>query len=327
MWILQEIAQGQRNTPVLCGDLTTSWACVSTVFGLLLNCDEVVNDFIFQEVAEDGREMKLGELWANLTTVKYLQLVCTAIRKGELFPYNRVLQMGHGVFATDPRDKIYGLLALLHANLASRIPVDYTASVRRVYLDFVKATISHGFDQPTHREVQTPSPTSDMSHTPIRTTSLDVLCHSYSATRRDFPTWLPDWSTPRRVGTPLLFSYPFSTSGRSQPQVRFLSDDRILECQGIIYDRIDGLGHQWDAKISDPSTVTPSSSTLNPYGSKEAIQQAVWKTFVTDRDRNHRPLTTTAWSCLLAAPNIPDLAAMDTALAALRNLQHANIFR
>ena len=55
-----------------------------------------------------------------------------------------MLDLSRKSFATDSRDKVYGLLGLMEPSLSARIKLDYEASLTKVYTDFAKAVINTG---------------------------------------------------------------------------------------------------------------------------------------------------------------------------------------
>jgi hypothetical protein len=104
--------------------------------------------------------------------------------------------------SSDPRDKLFGLLGLLPPVWSQRIQPRYTDSVREVYRDSIIAYI-------------------DCSR------SLNYLALTG-------PSWIPDWSEPRRV----VGWEGKSCSGRSAPHVHYASPD-VLMASGVSCDIIE----------------------------------------------------------------------------------------
>ena len=87
--------------------------------------------------------------------------------------------------ATDPRDRIYGLLGLIRESDRKKIPVDYSD----------KTTVSTVLTHVARALIQKYGP--------------DVLCYQRETTRwvdEGLPTWVPDWTAPRRptIGSVML---------------------------------------------------------------------------------------------------------------------------
>jgi hypothetical protein len=296
MWILQEAAQGRKDTPVLCGKKTLPWIDFSRTFGLLYKTDEVINKFIRNELDAAGLEFRLA-IWASLEIVGEIQLLQDAVlghRRNNLY---RLLSLGRTVFATDPRDKVYGFLGMMESSLVDLILPDYNATVLDVYRDFVKSTIKVNG-------------------------SLDVIRHSYPTTRKELPSWVPDW-TVERTGAPLTFgNTTFATSRSSAAEVHYLDNDKLLSCKGFKFDTFDGMGCSGNG-TPDPKTILPSKGSANPYGSIEAIREAIWRSLVANRNLESEPLKDD-YSSLLATPNLVNAQFEDG--DPLQELTQSNVF-
>jgi hypothetical protein len=92
-----------------------------------------------------------------------------------------LLEQFRNRLATDPKDKIYALLGLSDLDIGfelevqSRVTIDYTRSVLRVFRDTTTAIIEHS----TNLD---------------RSTSLDILISATPRSEEDgWPTWVPDW--------------------------------------------------------------------------------------------------------------------------------------
>lgn len=122
--------------------------------------------------------------------------------------------------ATDPRDKVYGMLSLLDG--IEPIEVDYKKSVEQVYIDSVLHTAAKG---------------------------LCVLPHVFHPVKfhasKDWPSWLPRWDiqADKHAGPEELCHTvdPLSRPG-GQRQVPIIDSDlaryRILRIKGLLCDRV-----------------------------------------------------------------------------------------
>jgi hypothetical protein len=296
MWILQEAAMGRKDTPVLCGQQTLPWIDVSRTFWLLNKTDEVLNKFMKNELEEKGLEFSIST-WSTLSTVSELQVLQDAEnghKPGNLY---RLLHLGRTVFASDPRDKVYGILNLMGQDLASLIKPDYTANLLEVYTDFAWNTI-------------------------LATGLLDVIRHRYPTKEESFPSWVPDWTVEPST-SPLNYSNTnFAASGSSKSEIQGPRKGNLLPCKGFKVDTFDGMGCIW-SESWDPETVVQTDGSANPYGSFEDIQNAIWKTLVASRNIDGEPLLED-YSFLLATPALADaqIAADDP----LSELINSNIF-
>jgi hypothetical protein len=140
-WILQEASLGTDDMPVLCGKQTLRWVDISHAFWLLHGAEKIFNVYMTDELEKVGRSLDLA-VYENLHLVDEIQQLQQGLRQrsGELDLY-RTMTLSRAVSATNPRDQVYGLLALMGEKLAQQIRPDYTATCEDVYSDFVKSAI------------------------------------------------------------------------------------------------------------------------------------------------------------------------------------------
>jgi hypothetical protein len=133
--------------------------------------------------------------------------------------------------ATDPRDKIYGLLGLVDDKELQELGLkpNYTQSCREIYTNVAAALLRQG-------------------HLCILS-----LCQ-FSKTRLELPSWVPDWSTPMKP--PLQYTdndhmtlIPGYTASRDLPKKLFVSNTvgklMGLSLFGLVYDKIFRVGTTW----------------------------------------------------------------------------------
>ena len=253
LWVLQEATLGRNSSPVLCGNRTLPWVHFAGAFNLICNTDEVINTFITNELKSASRPLDLV-IWSNLNKVIEIQAFQKLRLEGGRPNLFRLLYFSRTALSTDPRDKIYGLLALMDDSLASLIKPDYTETVENVYrsftLDAMKAT-----------------------------GSLDMIRHSIPNTDSALPSWVPDWAIERESTVLTINDNAFATSGSSLASVQALADPQSISCKGFIIDRFDGMGCRWTCGWS-PDSVVPSKVRSNPYNTFEKIREAIWKSMV-----------------------------------------------
>ena len=284
LWVLQEAALGRSTMPVLCGDRTLAWSYFSRAFKILVSTDEVINTYITNELKDVGLSLDL-KLWANLNTVNEIQVLQDEHSKRQRSGMYRLLELSRTVFATNPLDKVYGLLGLMEQPVASLIKPDYTDTVVNVYRSFTLAAIEG-------------------------TKSLDSIRHCPSAESSLFPSWVPDWR-PALAATPLTVSdTAFHISKLAPAKVHVLATSQLLSCRGFLFDRIDGMGCMW-AKGWSPDSVIQSKGTKNAYTSFEAARAAVWKSLTACHSIPEDRLTPDQESDYSALLGTPTMAAMD----------------
>lgn len=127
-------------------------------------------------------------------------------------------------FASDPKDKVFGILGLLSEDVRNEFSVDYGLSVKEIYtnvVDFLACT----------------------------TGKLDVLCESIHyplhTNTAGLPSWVPDWShipETTAIGA-MSITPPFSASRGRDASFAFADDRRNkLDVEGILIDTVGAHG-------------------------------------------------------------------------------------
>lgn len=122
-----------------------------------------------------------------------------------------------GKLASDPRDKLFGILGVLPDGVRKDFRADYSLSVKDVYTEIVDFLFK-------------------------TTGRLDVICDSIyfpvHISSNNLPSFVPDWSHISQV-TPLGHKYNFSAAGNTKADGRFL-DERLnkLEISAVYLDTI-----------------------------------------------------------------------------------------
>ena len=179
---------------------------------------------------------------------------------------------------TSTFDSIYSLLGLAKDRELAGLP-DYESSVDKIYSKLVESFIE------TYK-------------------SLDIICfadlfnkhRAKSDTHRTLPSWVPDWradivptvvplmasqSARTHIGNfrPLLnppmpapyTTAPYAAAGTSLPEITFSDDFRVLTCNAILIDHIDGLG----GIEADSQSCVQSTSLINSRITMEADVEPV----------------------------------------------------
>ncbi|KAI9881133.1 MAG: hypothetical protein M1830_008291 [Pleopsidium flavum] len=153
LWVLQEIALGGYQSPILCGHQAVRWEeLYSAIYYFGAHNFDVMFSLIDQERKDAG--LPAAGLKRNkLIHLNEEQLVQTQQRKSQLMC---MLDLGRKSLATDPRDKVYGLLGLMEASVSDQIIPDYTLPLSKVFTAFTKAMIVASMSYLFHK-AQTPS--------------------------------------------------------------------------------------------------------------------------------------------------------------------------
>ncbi|KAF2832516.1 hypothetical protein CC86DRAFT_280695 [Ophiobolus disseminans] len=234
VWILQELAVSKSDPVVVCGEkrilwssLVMAWQAIveSKTFGLV--------SFLKEHQVPDGKSEFLLQTKLNVldNLRKFTQDTGASLRK--------LLLISRASAATDPRDRIYGLLGLLEqdaveSNNSVVITVDYRKSCAEVYADAMAHIFSRG-DGPYFLSGIF------LSGSPVAAPHISSLPESIE--QPDLPSWAPDFSRQTfdtaRQPTGMSFLPPSTMSvsgaGHGAKNGRVLKDGRTLQVKGLIH--------------------------------------------------------------------------------------------
>ena len=164
--------------------------------------------------------------------------------------------------ASRPHDKVYALLGLMDPDFVKRIPIDYKQPEEAAYSDFSIQWML---------EAQT----------------LDLLTYCRLEDNQS-PTWVPNWRTGNFM--PLLYigdhKNPYTAGGEELGPTMLSPDKKLLCTTAVIIDLVDGLSAQYD----EPATsIVQPSSDANAYETPEGFRDALWRTFLGNRDFDFNP--------------------------------------
>ena len=184
------------------------------------------------------------------------------VRGRGCWPHPRnVLAEGRQLNATDPRDKIYGFLALIHPAFVKNLKPDYEHTVEQVYID-----CSISFMQLDQR--------------------LDLLSHCNWTSDQTIPSWVPDWNL--KSGPSLLepgISKGIYCAGGVEifeVVMEVSADKKKLKVLCLKIDSIDSLSINpvHDEEDAQP---TQSATQKNHYGDLKGFKEALGRTFLFNR--------------------------------------------
>ncbi|KAM0214756.1 hypothetical protein ACHAQD_008655 [Fusarium lateritium] len=119
-------------------------------------------------------------------------------------PLLQILRTCRRKLASDPRDKLYGILGVLPKGIRDHFRVDYGLSVKEVYTGIVRFLL---------KETERLDIICEAIHFPIHSSSINL------------PTFVPDWSHIPQTSA-IGFKYGFSASGETKAIWEFL-DNRL----------------------------------------------------------------------------------------------------
>ncbi|KAE9376524.1 HET-domain-containing protein [Stipitochalara longipes BDJ] len=213
IWVVQETFFAQEAV-VQCGHASIAWEN-------LIHAQKVFADadFTNYEEIETLRDVD------SIFTLAWGGPVSLAPRdpddENNTISLESVLYWHKSKDASDPRDKVYGILNLVEKSEAALIEVDYRKTVKEVYTAAVKAII-----QTTH--------------------SLDII--SFYSTRdvnlHNLPSWVPDLSSSSGAPWSLQAGSIFKPAAGGPLSAKFScfdANDNVLNVQGFCIDTISNL--------------------------------------------------------------------------------------
>jgi len=239
VWILQELAMPKSDPAVVCGWKRAPWSTFVVAWQVIAKSRSAGLVSMQKELVSPNGDCQL----LNMTKLDLLNgLRQTAqLKTGESL--RKLLLISRTSAATDPRDRIYGVLGLLEQDAldpdqSAVISVDYRQSCAEVYADAMTHIFSRG-DGPYLLSG------AFLSGGSVAAPHISTLPASTS--QPELPSWVPDFSgqtfdTARQSsGISFLPPATMSVSGAGQgaKNGRVLEDGRTLQVEGLVVDVID----------------------------------------------------------------------------------------
>jgi hypothetical protein len=238
VWILQELAMSKNDPDVLCGHKCVPWSTLVEAWQTIAK--EALVDCGARSKASNTAEDDI-ELF-TLTKLDVLHELRQSIQTRGGEKLKKLLMIARTSEATDPRDRIYGLLGLLQQEIPSSVSskpvlVDYHKTCSEVYIDAMAHIISLGEGPYFLSGVRLSGGTAAAPQIP----SLPA-----SKVQRDFPSWVPNFSRdPYEKATQPEGSHfhpptTMNASGGGQDAMNgtILGDGRTLQMEGLVVDTL-----------------------------------------------------------------------------------------
>lgn len=172
---------------------------------------------------------------------------------------SRLIDISASCRSVDPRDKVYGMLAMMDPAITTHVNSNYFPKPKD---DFVNVAIV-AFETYNNLEF-------------LRE------CNMWPA--EGGPTWAPDWTWHLRERHGRFREDPYQASGSIRAcNFKIDRDSLRLKCQAIIVDTLDGIGGRRKTRLEYiPDTITQPDSSCSAYGSVTATKQALAHTLAGD---------------------------------------------
>ena len=230
----------------------------------------------------------------------------------------KALLLGRSAAATDPRDKIYGILGLSGLSTLG-IPVDYKCSLEEVFVSFARCLITKSnslnilrfASNPIGEILKQAGDSQTLSKRYLnRETILSACVHT------DLPSWAPCWICDSGVswetkeyhaGTFLPFTPTFETE-----VTRFGKEREILCLAGAVFDHIENLSafHAGEVDKTFPYNSSSTSVASKPLARSSSatvmestypsISEALWRTLIGNRSSSGCTPAPDTYSCILS---------------------------
>jgi hypothetical protein len=262
LWVIQEIVLAASDVVMICGDQRIMWST-------LRNGINMIGRYLYttKNVLLDYERKKVGlrpmHAWDSLNFHHISRGIggMTVWRQEEKeSTVEQLLYVADRSLATDPKDKVYGLLGMLPTSLSERITPDYKLNTGAVFISVAKAFIQHYGN-------------------------LEILREGRRWGNHVRPSWAPDW-TAGFHGRESDLPRPYNAGDGKPAKFSFGEDGLQLTCSGYILDRIDGLGAQQDGYNWEwlPETIVQPSNRISIYGDFAATKIALYTALIGDRD-------------------------------------------
>lgn len=263
VWIIQEIAFGTRVL-CQCGSRSFWWSTLASAIKKIRDLD------LGKVVIQD----QPSKIYMNAETINGIERMRSYRRHADCYLLKILRSVGDAV-STDPKDRIYGFLALANDGKQLLPHPDYGLSIEDIYIETMRRIISDNRD-------------------------LDVMLSVKRKSNLCIPSWVVDWGDGQESR---IWDLTWSESEDEMNATRdpsqdlrtwhmggFVHDGMVLKARGLIFDVADGIGAPLWGDIDTPlgdMAIRPPRYYLSPYNSLQEAFNALWKCLIL----NHRSFT------------------------------------
>lgn len=272
VWVLQEMAMGTEDSPIMCGQKRVKWQYFTDTVWAFNHANEDATTGVKRIISEEMNAehqtalstYRVYWMWSQFPWFSDFKRVLSGSSENEP-NYERVYEIMRRALCTEPRDKVYGILALMKDSFAKLIIIDYNLPLVQVYKQFVLAWFQDRGD-------------------------MDALSFCGARLNDDFPSWIPDLRF--RFFRTLTVASPeepnYKAPGSLTPEWSVQENEKLtLTVKGILVDKVDGLGvGNWashEREVFGDWAIIQSMETGNAYETEEDLREAIWQTLVLGR--------------------------------------------
>ncbi|KAH7411972.1 hypothetical protein DE146DRAFT_602378 [Phaeosphaeria sp. MPI-PUGE-AT-0046c] len=242
VWILQELAMSKNDPIVVCGHKSAPWSIFIAAWRAIAK--EALADLGTRpketaSITTGSASMNDGFELLSLMKLDVLDDLRLTTQKRGGDSLRRLLAISKSSAATDPRDRVYGLLGLLEEEardpqLSFNIPVNYQKPCSESYTDAVAHIFSRG---------EGPYFLSGISLSGRPSTAPQIASLPSTTVQPDLPSWVPDFTRQDFDKTAQPEGWHFhppttmhaSGAGQGARNGTVLVDGRTLQVEGLIH--------------------------------------------------------------------------------------------
>jgi hypothetical protein len=286
LWIIQEIVLGASSLVLHCGSRVIQWTTFCQDIGFLYeHLWNVKDDLLVYEIrAMDPQAAEMPLAWItssihlvyqDLWALSHLE----AQGGGDRLNFAHLLDLANSAMSKNPRDKVYGLFAMMEPRIAKSLIPNYKLKLWKVHARIAKMFICmYGTLEP----IREGNPWGIACNNP--SWAADWTWNGRIRHRRpETNLWGPFWS--QKGPLPIIrAAIAYNASGEEPMKISFSDDDLHLTCRGFLVDEISGLTSRelgyWE--WAEQSMVQPEQENT-AYGNSDGIAEAIYRTLVMDR--------------------------------------------
>lgn len=208
LWVVQEVLRA-RDIVVQCGSLRLTWNDCTQASRLFQTEKDnlakipmlVHGSYGFTRLVTSQHRLSPLQILVSHgpASILHIQQARELYAEDYFFYLLHLLRITRTKLASDPKDRVYGILGILPHEVRVKLRVDYRLSVREIYIDVVEILLRSG--------------------------NMDVICESIhyppQISNANLPAWVPDWSYDPMARSLASFPLSFSAGSSESPSFKF----------------------------------------------------------------------------------------------------------